>query len=727
MDNFEQRTTTLDLNGPTLSWLTEPTGVTTCGIATYIGIATATFPVGLAASYATNTGSLTYQWWYEKSLSATGEQGKITNGSMSGLGLTGITGAATTTLTVYGTSTTFQLNGTPTTIEGLKFFLRPDYTPSAYGTADPITAGTGRSTGNAINENITDANTYTVDSNKANLILNPTIQITTQPSTQVVPATQTQSQVVEATFDIVGIVTGPGVPAQNLLSYQWTLNGQNASNGSSNFNVTVPVAPTNVDAPGWNGAGIYYESLSWQGKDTMYFSADEESGITHSIRIEGLRDFPENGNWNVEVEGGKIYKCYPLSSPANLHIGGNTPAGGGNTRLVIEEGGDDWNDMILNTSGGGTFVYYSSAPQVSTGTQYQSVTLTDTISGSTTNQLKVSTGTAGIQTVSCRITHPTACNSPLYSDVVNLNVLTARNVINQETFSPTGAFMNNNNFNLNDGAVRFDYNTSNDDGLLCIYPPEKDVLAKITMAGSAGFDSAAGSGGEGGVTTFWLTMKQNVEYIVILGGAQSPSANSGGGQGSFLYEKANLLAVCGGGGAASYTGGSDGGDGGGIGVRGSSGVGSRGGLGGEDIPAGQLPLQGFYPGGTFAPIITPRQKGRGRVSACTFGQYWISQGYTPCQDLGVIKMVDLGGNTQHSSASIARGFKPGLGHRDNSGTSDFSGTGGGGSGAYGGHAGFGQNDAGGGGSGYTNGEVEVITTQQGGNTSVKGYIIFELS
>ena len=42
---FDQRATTLDLNGPTLSWLSEPTGVTTCGLGTFVGIATATFPV----------------------------------------------------------------------------------------------------------------------------------------------------------------------------------------------------------------------------------------------------------------------------------------------------------------------------------------------------------------------------------------------------------------------------------------------------------------------------------------------------------------------------------------------------------------------------------------------------------------------------------------------------------------------------------------------------------
>ena len=119
MSGFDQRTTTLDLNGPVLSWVSLPTAVTSCGIGTFIGIATASFPNQTPTNPATNTGSLSYQWWYELAGTNAPTQGKITNGSMSGLGLTGITGAATTTLTVYGNSSTYELNGTPETVEGL--------------------------------------------------------------------------------------------------------------------------------------------------------------------------------------------------------------------------------------------------------------------------------------------------------------------------------------------------------------------------------------------------------------------------------------------------------------------------------------------------------------------------------------------------------------------------------------------------------------------------------
>ena len=145
MESFDQRATTLDLNGPVLSITTQPDEVSTCGVATFIGIATATFPTQTPANPAKLTGSLSYQWYYSVGSATT--NAVVTNGTMAGLGLTGITGAGTTTLTVYGTSTT-----EPYTLEGIKFFIRPDYVPSAYGTGDPITAGTGRSTGNANNE-----------------------------------------------------------------------------------------------------------------------------------------------------------------------------------------------------------------------------------------------------------------------------------------------------------------------------------------------------------------------------------------------------------------------------------------------------------------------------------------------------------------------------------------------------------------------------------------------
>ena len=118
---YRNTPTTLDLNGPILSYTTQPVSVTETGSSTInlVGIATA-LPVG--------TGSISYQW-YETGY------GPIASGSS-------ITGTATTTLTLN------ELNFNDS---GREFYLEASYEASAYGTSDPITAGTARSTGNAPN------------------------------------------------------------------------------------------------------------------------------------------------------------------------------------------------------------------------------------------------------------------------------------------------------------------------------------------------------------------------------------------------------------------------------------------------------------------------------------------------------------------------------------------------------------------------------------------------
>ncbi len=202
MAGFGKRHTTLDLNGPVLSWVSQPSDVTTSGIATFTGIATATFATQTPANPATNTGTLTYQWYYKVGSATT--FGQLSNGDIAGLGLTSITGVASTNLTVYGTST-----GSDKTLEGLSFFLRPDVTPSAYGTSSPITAGTARSTGNANNE-------LSIDSNTVGLTIKPSLEITTQPTTQIVATGD------KATFNVVAGISGYG---SETIIYHWTLDG----------------------------------------------------------------------------------------------------------------------------------------------------------------------------------------------------------------------------------------------------------------------------------------------------------------------------------------------------------------------------------------------------------------------------------------------------------------------------------------------------------------------
>ena len=118
-------------------------------------------------------------------------------------------GSATTSLTVHGSS--------PTS-DGLKFFLRPDYVPSAYSqpAGSDVVAGTARSTPNARNE--------PADSEFATLTVFPTISITSQPEDSVIP------QTFNTDFSVEASTTND---TEGSLGYQWSLNGDNLSDGSS--------------------------------------------------------------------------------------------------------------------------------------------------------------------------------------------------------------------------------------------------------------------------------------------------------------------------------------------------------------------------------------------------------------------------------------------------------------------------------------------------------------
>ena len=201
---MSEQQTTLDLNGPVLSFTTQPVGVSSVGVgigstgggtATFVGIATATFTTvdGTPTNPATNTGSIAYQW-YEEGV------GALSNNTY-------VTGTATTTLTL--------LNLITPTDNQRKFYLEADYAATAYQSSSPVTAGTARSTGNAINEPL--------NSDTATVTVSPLITITSQPGV----ATVTEGFPVNFSVDAVLSDSTFG-----LLSYQWQLNQQNLSDNA---------------------------------------------------------------------------------------------------------------------------------------------------------------------------------------------------------------------------------------------------------------------------------------------------------------------------------------------------------------------------------------------------------------------------------------------------------------------------------------------------------------
>ena len=187
--------TTLDLNGPILSFIKHPESVSVAnaGIVTFVGIATATFPDQIPANPASNTGYISYQWY--------DQNGPISNG-------TNVTGSASTTLTIS--------NIVSPTDNNRRINVKADYIPSAYQSSSPVTAGTARSTGNAIND--------ALYSNSAVLTVYPLLSIATQPTSQTAAQTKT------ATF------TALGQSNDNItVTYQWYIDGTAVIDGTNSI------------------------------------------------------------------------------------------------------------------------------------------------------------------------------------------------------------------------------------------------------------------------------------------------------------------------------------------------------------------------------------------------------------------------------------------------------------------------------------------------------------
>ena len=349
--------------------------------------------------------------------------------------------------------------------------------------------------------------------------------------------------------------------------------------------------------------------------------------------------------------------------------------------------------------------------------------LTDssTVSGSRTPTLTISESDTGTSTIGVTISHPTAGNSPLSSDTATFTVVDLRQIINYERHSDTGSLADSGSQNLADGSITFTADPGNPTRATVIYCPEEEVTVRMTVAAGAG--SGGAGGGEGGQSVVEFTMERNTEYLLKLGASTMPTGGANGGGGAaYLYKKGQLLFALGGGGGGGNNG--SGGNGGGIGVAGQRGNGRNGGAGGQLFDVGTLPTIGVFPGGDTWGGVNWSSPSAGRISGCTPGSDVFRNEFSPCEDMGSRRFRTSNGSEISGTSIIQRGYKPGVGHRNNGGNGSGN-EGGGGSGAAGGNAGGGGGSGGGGASGYSNGEVTVISTQSGGNTSTNAFVRIE--
>ena len=205
MDNtiWNEVNSTLDLNGPILSFSEQPTGAT--GIGTTVGAtggASISF-TGIATGVDSGTGYLSYQW-YEENI------GKMSDSTY-------VTGTASTG--PVGTAATLTLSNliTPTDNQR-KFYLEVDYVASAYGA--------GTSTGNAINEPL--------NSGIATATVTPLIEVVAQP-----PEGRQSLIDVNTTISVNADLTDSYFADD--IQYQWYLNGELAEDGVKTVTTTTGV------------------------------------------------------------------------------------------------------------------------------------------------------------------------------------------------------------------------------------------------------------------------------------------------------------------------------------------------------------------------------------------------------------------------------------------------------------------------------------------------------
>ena len=335
--------------------------------------------------------------------------------------------------------------------------------------------------------------------------------------------------------------------------------------------------------------------------------------------------------------------------------------------------------------------------------------------------LTIRNSTVELSRISCIISNTNA-SSPISTKTANLDVSASRIFIKWEKFGNATRTEQGERNLAASGPFTARALADNLHRTIQMWSPEKDIDVKITMGGAGGRTLSNHRGGEGGISVFKMTLKQNTEYTVKLGvhsfqGGGPRGGNNGGGGLAVIYEKARVLAVCGGGGGAGTNG--RGGDGGGLNIAGESAP-SGGGFGGAFIGRDELPTYGFTQAGrTGIRDFDNDNSGSGRLSGCTIGKYWNEQGKSPCDDLGNnVEFLTSQGATYSPTTGIERGYKVGQGHRNNGGAGSGNGAGGG-AGARGGQ-GSGQQGGGGASGYYTSQTTLLLSTELPGGTTIGG-------
>ena len=504
--------------------------------------------------------------------------------------------------------------------------------------------------------------------------------------------------------------TIPGERVTNTgdIEYQWYINGIAAEDvsGKISGSQTNEITIQDLQNPSETGQSIFlrasYTASAYQ---------SESGAITAGIARSTGKASNENQRLDSNAAGSVIVTVNPTISITTQP-----------SDATVAQGQDATFTVVASASDGSDVSYQWSQDGVALSDN-------DDVSGSVTSTLTISSTTIGDSTITVTVSHPTAGNSPITSDDATLTIVDARQMLTVEQldYGQTTALADPVTYNLFErkdqglGPVRLEKLPGARS--FVVHPPEKDIKLKITMAGPAGGSRHGFTGGEGGLSSFTFTLPKD-EELTLKVGPNYGDGNGAGGAVAIIYYKASVLVTCGGGGGAGRNG--DGGDGGGIGLNGAAGRGSSPGAGAVTFEDGTAPIGGEWQGnGSGPPAAGNRSPIGGRVSGCTIGGYYRRLGTPPCSDVGVVKARTAAGPEITDSEVILRGYKAGLGYRNNAGIGNGD-NGGGGAGFVGGNAST-NRGGGGGGAGYSSGVVELLSTQLGGNSSTDGYFDIELA
>ena len=815
--NFRGIPTSLFLNGPKVGIVTDPQSVSNViGVATFTGIATASFP---DTNFALDGGSIAFNWYFDGSLISDDEG---TQNYTSNAAIVGFSSAT-------GTGSTITINGLTVDDDGKEVYFEAEYVPSAYQSSSPVTAGTARSTGNAFNEPL--------QSGIGTITVFPIIDITTQPTGQLVSVEDT------ATYTIAAQKT----PGGGAVNYQWQLNGTDLSDGTTTRTVidggTAKIAitsdagdDTEIDFSQISSydsfvTGRTYTLTADANVTTKLFATGAGGGRSNVRSVSGGRGgsaegtftFVKDQAYKLRVGGAGVNAGGGGFSGGGNGGGGHGSGGGGggltglfegsitvgNAIIIAAGGGGGSNDPATGGAGGGltghngsnggragrggtqsaggagsgnggnpggalqggsgaagggggyygggggqtvsgccadgaggggsSYIGGVTDGSTTTGTggaanggdgsfriefTAASKEVSTTVTGSNTDTLTITAEATANGTIRCKCTATDVQESPVFSNTVSYVVSAPRSLIEIETYNYNDATAELSEFDLANGDLTIDY-ASYTGNAVCLYSGDKDIDVEMELHGGVGGEFGGATpfaGGEGGYSKIRFTMERDVEHVLT---GLFPAVNA-----PFLYRKASVIAIVGGGGMAGVNG--NGGLGGGIGVSGSDGGGQGGGEAPIAIGAGQGGQRARFgskfdgealTGGLVADDHQASGQDNGDSAPCPRGVYWRQQGKAPCDDLGDIKFRTPNGTEISNTAVIARGYKSGYNAIQTAGAGELSTQSGDGGNGYSG--GFGGINGGGGGGayGYTDGSVTVVESTQGGSTGPAKVII----